>query len=337
MKSGGCTIAFPQSNDVLAQGRFVDLVERSFQDLFYLHLSDCSVPVAELHLGLLRKYRERMSEVYDRRTCLVCLRRRPQYRLPCKHFMCQNCIMTFGQESVKDRTMFNLSGCLVCCDAGGLQTFRIHPPTAGAAILSIDGGGTRGIIPLTFLQLLEREIDLPIPLQRFFKFSLGISSGVMTSLLLVSTVIELTCPGALIVLALFSNGWSIKKSTARFEKLAKLAFKRRSMLKLPLFSRFQEGIVSWVRDSLYPATHIEDALLEAFGDKDILDCSYATKEGIKIGLPVATVEEESVCLFTNYNGIGDRDVTEQGREAKTEYHAIGPESIHGEDVKVWEV
>lgn len=91
-----------------------------------------------------------------------------------------------------------------------------------------------------------------------------------------------------------------------------------------------------MQDSLYPASHIEDALREAFGDKDILDGSYATREGIKIGLPVATVEEESVCLFTNYNGIGNRENTESSGHT-TDYHAIGPDSVHGDDVKIWEM
>lgn len=92
---------------------------------------------------------------------------------------------------------------------------------------------------------------------------------------------------------------------------------------------------------MYPATHIEDALFNAFGDKDILDYSYATKEGVKIGLPVATVEEESVCLFTNYNGIGNREGTHgakmRSKGPKTEYHVIRPESIKSDAVKVWEM
>lgn len=60
-----------------------------------------------------------------------------------------------------------------------------------------------------------------------------------------------------------------------------------------------------MKDSLYPAHHIENALRDAFGDREILDLSYATCEGVKVGVPVA--RGESLCLFTNYNGVGDRE------------------------------
>ena len=118
----------------------------------------------------------------------------------------------------------------------------------------------------------------------------------------------LTFQGGLILLALFQNGWSIDKSSETFEKLAKLAFQQRKGLKIPILSRIQELIVSYLTDGLYPATNIEAALQEAYGkEKSILDCSYATSIGTKIGLPVATVQgRPSSRLFTNYNGVGKR-------------------------------
>ena len=118
----------------------------------------------------------------------------------------------------------------------------------------------------------------------------------------------LTFKGGLIVLALFHNGWSINKSSDVFEKLAKLAFQQRKVLKIPFISRIQEIIISYLADGLYPAANIEAGLQEAYGkERSILDCSYATSIGAKIGLPVATVQERpSSRLFTNYNGIGKR-------------------------------
>jgi len=66
--------------------------------------------------------------------------------------------------------------------------------------------------------------------------------------------------------------------------------------------------VSYLADGLYSPDNIEAALKEVFSaDKSILDCSYATSIGTRIGLPVATVDQRpSVRIFTNYNGVGER-------------------------------
>jgi hypothetical protein len=113
---------------------------------------------------------------------------------------------------------------------------------------------------------------------------------------------------------MFLNGWSIDDSTEKFEKLAKRAFKRRKVLGIPFLSRIQEALLSYFTDGLYPAKNIEAALKEAFGaERSILDSSYATSTGTRIGLPVATVQERPSCrIFTNYNGIGVRD-EDQGK------------------------
>jgi patatin-like phospholipase/acyl hydrolase len=54
---------------------------------------------------------------------------------------------------------------------------KIHPPTAGVGILCIDGGGTRGALPLRMMKRIHDRIGLPIPFQQFFKVAFGISSG----------------------------------------------------------------------------------------------------------------------------------------------------------------
>jgi patatin-like phospholipase/acyl hydrolase len=54
---------------------------------------------------------------------------------------------------------------------------RVHPPTAGVGVLSIDGGGARGVLPLEFMRRIQDRIGLPMPLQKFFKVAFGVSSG----------------------------------------------------------------------------------------------------------------------------------------------------------------
>jgi hypothetical protein len=108
---------------------------------------------------------------------------------------------------------------------------------------------------------------------------------------------------------MFINGWSIDESTQTFERLAKLAFKRRKVLNIPILSRIHELLASYLADGLYPAENIEAALKEVFGtEKSILDYSHATSTGTRVGLPVATIRDpSSCCIFTNYNGVGTRD------------------------------
>lgn len=152
-------------------------------------------------------------------------------------------------------------------------------------------------------------------------------------------IVLLTFLGGLIILDTFLKGCSIEEAAQRFERLAKLTFQPwkvldippisrfcktplvSRLLKIPIFSRFLESslsraerlFVSYFADGLYPAQNIEVALKEAFGtNRSILDHSHATSLGTRIGLPVATVQEQPSCrVFTNYNGVGARG-REQG-------------------------
>jgi len=54
------------------------------------------------------------------------------------------------------------------------------PPTAGPRVLSLDGGGIRGVIPLVFLEHIQQEMaDLDCPLRDYFDFVCGTSSGMI--------------------------------------------------------------------------------------------------------------------------------------------------------------
>jgi hypothetical protein len=94
----------------------------------------------------------------------------------------------------------------------------------------------------------------------------------------------------------------------------KQAFKPRRSLKIPYLSRAFDLLSSYLADGMYSAGKVEAALEATLGaNKKILDCSYATSTGTKVGLPVATVSKHpSYRIFTNYNGVGSRSNTEQG-------------------------
>ena len=137
-------------------------------------------PAAAIHLETLRKYACKWVELKTQKTCLVCIRRAPQYAMECGHQVCENCIRVFGKVSTEDPWLFNTEVCFLC-QAESRIAVRIHAPTAGVGVLCIDGGGVRGIIPTTVLELLEERIGLPIPVQEHFKLVLGISAGKLTT------------------------------------------------------------------------------------------------------------------------------------------------------------
>ncbi|RFN51413.1 patatin phospholipase [Fusarium flagelliforme] len=156
---------------------------------------------------------------------------------------------------------------------GHLVNFMSHLPI-----------GIQGIIPPAILQKIQERLNLPIPVQEFFTLAYGVSAG------------------ALIVLALFVNGWPP------------------STWSLP-------G-VNWIRcilsDALYPEEDIEEALKRAFGETELTEASYAQRIGARIGIPAATIHQPSLCLFTNYNGSG---------KERTGYRVMTGEA----SVKTWEV
>ncbi|KAF5528875.1 patatin phospholipase, partial [Fusarium mexicanum] len=207
----------------------------------------------------------------------------------------------FGTSDAADPFLFTLPHCLLDGQTVNLVV-RIRPPTAGQSIICIDGGGVRGIIPPAILNKIQEQLDLPIPVQEFFTMAYGVSAG------------------ALIVLAMFANGWSVERCTIEFEQLARMAFRPNLLPPLP-------G-ANWIRsillDSMYAESNIETPLKTAFGDGVLTEAPYAKRVGSKIGVLTATVVRPSLCLFTNYNGIGkERDGYLVLREA--------------DNVKTWEV
>ena len=58
---------------------------------------------------------------------------------------------------------------------------------------------------------------------------------------------------------------------------------------------------------MYPAQDLEAVLQEVFGCKTrILDCSSATAAAIMVAITVTSMKPKPF-IFTNYNGLGDRE------------------------------
>jgi hypothetical protein len=86
--------------------------------------------------------------------------------------------MNFGEQSIEDPWEFKVRRCFLCKMIMPEDVIvKIHPPTSGAGVLCLDGGGVRGVIPLAFMKRIQDRIGLPIPFQSFFKTAFGVSSG----------------------------------------------------------------------------------------------------------------------------------------------------------------
>lgn len=114
--------------------------------------------------------------------CFGCFMGRPEYQLPCQHVICVKCLEDFDQteRNLEAPGRFSLHSCLICGDSssgGWPYVSKIRPELGGLRILSLDGGGVRGIVELTVLRRLEESIGLGLPLGHFFDLIVGTSTG----------------------------------------------------------------------------------------------------------------------------------------------------------------
>lgn len=139
----------------------------------------------------------------------VCLKHRE-----CRHFLCRKCLLTrmmlLGPDN---RTIV----CPFCHKESDGQAHSSHDERNGKGfrILSLDGGGVRGLIEVLVLKRLEEVFD-PLPITSLFDLIVGTSAGGLVSMALLTGVSLSTLEGKLQNLAevffsvnRFQNAWHI--------------------------------------------------------------------------------------------------------------------------------
>lgn len=171
-------IAFEETNDVILRSGLINTTRNHFVGCFEQLIRNAGESSVEIHMSTIKRFQDQWANIQSSATCLICLHRRPQYSFHCKHSICETCVVLFGERSPDDESIFKTRHCFLC----GLEmlnevTVKVHPPTAGVGVLCIDGGGSRGIIPLQILKRIQDRMGLPIPPQKFFKAVFAVSSG----------------------------------------------------------------------------------------------------------------------------------------------------------------
>lgn len=105
----------------------------------------------------------RYGGLYSTLTCFSCLCRPPEHTLPCGHTLCDTCAVIFGGPSRQGEYYFDIDRCPLC-GSDSHQIIRQLPPTKGPVIISLDGGGIRGIIQLGLLLSLQQRLGGEISL-----------------------------------------------------------------------------------------------------------------------------------------------------------------------------
>lgn len=217
-------------------------------------------------------------------TCFGCLMAIPEIPLACGHAFCKLCISEHGDDSSDTAVHMR------ACPLHVLEEFDWEvsqkPEFAGVRILTLDGGGMRGIVELEVLKAIEERINvgstrgLVIPVQRFFDLIIGTSTG------------------GIIALGLTVKAWSVDECIHRFMRLCDTAFTPRELSE----SAFRV-LATLNHGSKWKTRPLRDALRSEFGMEPLFGGSASNS--IKYATKVAVVTtSQSGCrslLVANYN------------------------------------
>jgi hypothetical protein len=135
---------------------------------------------ADLRRRSLERYSQYWKLLKSNVDCFVCLQRMPEHLMECGHGLCDVCvsIRAFSAPTKGREYYYNIKNCPQCQAATYFQA-RVLPPTCRVRFLAIDGGGSRGVVSLGFMEELRRALDLKCPVQEHFDYSIGTSSGMV--------------------------------------------------------------------------------------------------------------------------------------------------------------
>ncbi|KAL4861318.1 hypothetical protein BDV12DRAFT_208132 [Aspergillus spectabilis] len=218
--------------------------------------------------------------------CCFCLSRWVEHTLPCRHAMCDTCLTILGSPSRSAEYHVDLSRCPWCQEACDL-TVRQLPPTKGAVVVALDGGGIRGLVTLGLLRALERRLDGAMSIAEVADYIIG------------------TSVGAFITADLVYNGTSVEEGYHKFPAFARKAFQPCGPA-----SRlwpWLAAIVGILKDGYYDTTSLDRILNELLPSRlRLFDLPALVPAGTRVGVVASRTSDGKPILFPNYRGVGSR-------------------------------
>ncbi|KAN0072294.1 hypothetical protein V8E54_009223 [Elaphomyces granulatus] len=251
------------------------------------------------------------------KTCFTCLQSVPDHVLSCGHGYCPNCVKEFGQKSNYYEYGLVMDHCVLCQTEWRdehRQLIRLKPKCAGVRILTLDGGGVRGIIELALLERLELRVGLNLAIRDLFDLIMGTSTG------------------GIIALGLAMTKHSATEMKTKFTELATATFKLRREGALTIFDPLQITSKTFmllrIYESIYRTTPLKNGLVRLFGENLNLFSSTQVKQQQRSTRVAVTSTKDTAanrCLITNYNRPDFSSGDDFEREDKDE-----------KEMKVWE-
>ena len=138
--------------------------------------------VRRVREAVIQQYSSHWGLMTSNTTCLSCLNAVPENVLHCGHGYCVQCVRELGKASESFESAWTFEVCPLCLKRTGDNYSHLvrEPPTcAGVRVLTLDGGGIRGIIELALIAQLEAELGLAIPFRDYFDLIVGTSTGAL--------------------------------------------------------------------------------------------------------------------------------------------------------------
>ncbi|KAF3224782.1 hypothetical protein TWF192_001403 [Orbilia oligospora] len=178
--------------------------------------------------------------------CFGCLFGRSEYRLPCSHMVCIDCLKgnSIVSPLAEPKATVVLNECIICGDSGQEKgwpfVIPIPPDLTNPRVLALDGAGARAITQLVVLERLETLIGLGLPIGWFFDLIVGSSAG------------------GIVALGIGSQGFSAKDFVTGFKRIFKEGFVPKLFTKSPGL----QWISRWLSKSIYVSEKYEEVVKE---------------------------------------------------------------------------
>ncbi|KAK0631489.1 hypothetical protein B0T14DRAFT_559283 [Immersiella caudata] len=254
--------------------------------------------------GIHRDHAALWSHLKSYKTCFSCLDGVPDHVLACGHAYCPCCVQELGTPSTNRECAWTFAECCLCGRGGNdLNTnyIQLKPRCAGVRVLTLDGGGIRGVVELALLQALADEAELGVPIRDYFDLIVGTSTGGLIAL----------------ALALNPQSKSLPELTTFFKDAATSTFDQSRVAKF--FAKVGMMLFS-INDSIYSAESLKEATRDLFGKSTSLFAPALTPGHSQISTRVAVTSSvgyaETMTLISNYNHPHGRNETREEDSSK---------------------